>query len=66
MATKRMGERLPERLHAVRQDDVPRLHALAAGINRVRDARGRGSVDGLAGVQMVVGSRAFFSRGAWP
>ncbi|MFC8239194.1 hypothetical protein [Streptomyces sp. NPDC057284] len=32
--TERQGERLPEWLDAVRQDDLPSLHTLAAGINR--------------------------------
>nr|BCD33701.1 ISL3 family transposase [Streptomyces violaceusniger] len=38
MLTERQGERLPEWLHAVRQDDLPSLHTLAAGIDRDRDA----------------------------
>ncbi|MCZ0984551.1 transposase [Streptomyces diastatochromogenes] len=29
---------LPQRLDAVRQDDLPSLHTLAAGIDRDRDA----------------------------
>ncbi|MFE4674474.1 transposase [Streptomyces sp. NPDC056723] len=36
--TERQGQRLPEWLDAVRQDDLPRLHTLAAGIDRDRDA----------------------------
>ncbi|MDG9703874.1 transposase [Streptomyces sp. DH37] len=32
------GERLPDLLDAVRQDDLPSLHTLAAGIDRDRDA----------------------------
>ncbi|WP_239580611.1 transposase [Streptomyces sp. HB132] len=32
--TERQGERLPEWLDAVRQDDLPSLHTLAAGIDR--------------------------------
>ncbi|MEV6655178.1 transposase [Streptomyces sp. NPDC051219] len=36
--TERQGERLPEWLDAVRQDDLPSLHTLAAGIDRDRDA----------------------------
>lgn len=38
MLTERQGERLPEWLDTVRQDDLPRLHTLAAGIDRDRDA----------------------------
>ncbi|MCX5114789.1 hypothetical protein OOK13_41330 [Streptomyces sp. NBC_00378] len=38
MLTERQGERLPEWLDAVRQDDLPSLHTLAAGIDRDRDA----------------------------
>ncbi|MFJ1551679.1 ISL3 family transposase, partial [Streptomyces sp. NPDC088246] len=38
MLTERQGERLPQWLHAVRQDDLPSLHTLAAGIDRDRDA----------------------------
>ncbi|WP_449343327.1 ISL3 family transposase [Streptomyces rhizosphaerihabitans] len=38
MLTERRGERLPEWLDAVRQDDLPSLHTLAAGIDRDRDA----------------------------
>ncbi|MFF3750538.1 ISL3 family transposase [Streptomyces sp. NPDC002018] len=38
MLTERQGERLPEWLDAVRQDDLPSLHTLAAGIERDRDA----------------------------
>ncbi|MFE5589219.1 transposase [Streptomyces sp. NPDC056549] len=38
MLTERRGERLPEWLDAVRQDDLPSLHTLAAGIGRDRDA----------------------------
>ncbi|WP_425470162.1 ISL3 family transposase [Streptomyces tateyamensis] len=38
MLTERHGERLPEWLDAVRQDDLPSLHTLAAGIDRDRDA----------------------------
>ncbi|WP_256215554.1 transposase [Streptomyces sp. Ag109_O5-10] len=37
MLTERRGERLPEWLDAVRQDDLPSLHTLAAGIDRDRD-----------------------------
>ncbi|MEV8536191.1 ISL3 family transposase [Streptomyces sp. NPDC051211] len=37
MLTEREGERLPEWLDAVRQDDLPTLHTLAAGIDRDRD-----------------------------
>jgi transposase len=36
--TERQGERLPQWLDAVRQDDLPSLHTLAAGIDRDRDA----------------------------
>lgn len=37
--TERQGERLPQWLDAVRQDDLPGLHhTLAAGIDRDRDA----------------------------
>ncbi|MGW2964490.1 transposase [Streptomyces sp. NPDC001220] len=35
---ERQGERLPQWLDAVRQDDLPSLHTLAAGIDRDRDA----------------------------
>ncbi|MFD4370205.1 transposase [Streptomyces sp. NPDC058486] len=38
MLTERQGERLPDWLDAVRQDDLPSLHTLAAGIGRDRDA----------------------------
>ncbi len=38
MLTERQGERLPRWLDAVRQDDLPSLHTLAAGIDRDRDA----------------------------
>ncbi|WP_461025675.1 ISL3 family transposase [Streptomyces sparsus] len=38
MLTERHGERLPRWLDAVRRDDLPSLHTLAAGINRDRDA----------------------------
>ncbi|MFJ6793936.1 ISL3 family transposase [Streptomyces sp. NPDC091268] len=38
MLTERQGERLPDWLEAVRQDDLPSLHTLAAGIDRDRDA----------------------------
>ncbi|MFF9505087.1 ISL3 family transposase [Streptomyces sp. NPDC014656] len=38
MLTERQGRRLPEWLDAVRQDDLPSLHTLAAGIDRDRDA----------------------------
>ncbi|MFD7533549.1 ISL3 family transposase [Streptomyces sp. NPDC059849] len=38
MLTEREGERFPEWLDAVRQNDLPTLHTLAAGINRDRDA----------------------------
>ncbi|MYW15064.1 hypothetical protein GT039_05530 [Streptomyces sp. SID2955] len=38
MLTERQGERLPDWLTAVRQDDLPSLHTLAAGIDRDRDA----------------------------
>ncbi|MGW4380443.1 ISL3 family transposase [Kitasatospora sp. NPDC004531] len=38
MLTERQGERLPNWLDAVRQDDLPSLHTLAAGIDRDRDA----------------------------
>ncbi|MFJ9795894.1 DUF4259 domain-containing protein [Streptomyces sp. NPDC101145] len=38
MLTERQGERLPQWLDAVRQDDLPSLHTLAAGIDRDRDA----------------------------
>ncbi|MGG2463845.1 ISL3 family transposase [Streptomyces sp. RGM 3693] len=38
MLTGRHGERLPDWLDAVRQDDLPSLHTLAAGIDRDRDA----------------------------
>ncbi|MEV3933716.1 hypothetical protein [Streptomyces sp. NPDC049944] len=38
MLTERQGERVPRWLDAVRQDDLPSLHSLAAGIDRDRDA----------------------------
>ncbi|MEU4351781.1 hypothetical protein [Streptomyces sp. NPDC023838] len=38
MLTGRQGERLPDWLDAVRGDDLPSLHTLAAGIDRDRDA----------------------------
>ncbi|GHI10299.1 hypothetical protein Scel_86200 [Streptomyces cellostaticus] len=38
MLTERQGKRLPQWLDAVRQDDLPSLHTLAAGIDRDRDA----------------------------
>ncbi|WP_375231961.1 transposase [Streptomyces sp. NWU339] len=38
MLAERRGERLPEWLDAVRKDDLPSLHTLAAGIDRDRDA----------------------------
>ncbi|MDT0454078.1 ISL3 family transposase [Streptomyces hesseae] len=38
MLTERQGERLLDWLDAVRQDDLPSLHTLAAGIDRDRDA----------------------------
>ncbi|QIY68085.1 transposase [Streptomyces sp. RLB1-33] len=38
MLTERQGERLPDWLDAVRQDDLPSLHTLAAGLERDRDA----------------------------
>jgi transposase len=38
MLTEREGERLQEWLDAVRQDDLPPIHTLAAGIDRDRYA----------------------------
>ncbi|MEU1226256.1 transposase [Streptomyces sp. NPDC005828] len=38
MLTERQGERLPDWFDAVRQDDLPSLRTLAAGITRDRDA----------------------------
>ncbi|MFI5985177.1 ISL3 family transposase [Streptomyces sp. NPDC051555] len=38
MLTERQGERLPDWLDAVRQDHLPSLHTLAAGIDRDREA----------------------------
>ncbi|WP_167367964.1 transposase [Streptomyces agglomeratus] len=38
MLTERQGERLPDWLDAVRQDDLRRLHTLTAGLERDRDA----------------------------
>jgi transposase len=38
MLTERQGERLPDWLDAVRQDDLPSLHTLAVGIDRDLDA----------------------------
>ncbi|MFF8271404.1 transposase [Streptomyces sp. NPDC016562] len=43
MLIDRQGERLPDWLDAVRQDDLPSLHTLAAGIDRDRDAVTDGS-----------------------
>ncbi|MFE7267075.1 transposase [Streptomyces sp. NPDC057592] len=37
-STERQGARLPQWLDTVRQDDLPSLHTLAAGIGRDRDA----------------------------
>lgn len=34
MITERQGQRLPDWLDAVRQDDLPSLHTLEAGIDR--------------------------------
>ncbi|MGW1810929.1 hypothetical protein [Streptomyces sp. NPDC002078] len=38
MPTGRQDQRLPDRLDAVRQDDLPSLHTLPTGIDRDRDA----------------------------
>ncbi|MGW5637220.1 ISL3 family transposase [Streptomyces sp. NPDC003832] len=38
MLTERQGERLPDWLDAIRQDDLPSLHTLAAGVHRDLDA----------------------------
>lgn len=38
MLSERQGERLPGWLNAVRQDDLPSLHSLAAGMTRDLDA----------------------------
>ncbi|GAA5024572.1 hypothetical protein GCM10025734_83240 [Kitasatospora paranensis] len=38
MLTGREGERRPQWLEAVRRDDLPGLHALAAGLERDLDA----------------------------
>ncbi|KPI08272.1 transposase IS204/IS1001/IS1096/IS1165 family protein [Actinobacteria bacterium OK006] len=38
MLTERQGEHLPDWLDAVRQDDLPSLHTLAAGIDHDLDA----------------------------
>lgn len=38
MLTERQGERLPDWLDAVRQNNLPGPHTLAAGIDRDRDA----------------------------
>ncbi|MFG2640147.1 hypothetical protein ACGFYP_04110 [Streptomyces sp. NPDC048370] len=38
MHTERRGERLPDWLDAVRLDNLPSLHTLAAGIDRDLDA----------------------------
>lgn len=38
MLTDLQGGRLPDWLDALRQDDLPSLHSLAAGIDRDRDA----------------------------
>ncbi|MFF2942705.1 hypothetical protein ACFVSQ_22940 [Streptomyces niveus] len=38
MLTERQGKGLPEWRHVVRQDDLPSLLTLAAGIDRERDA----------------------------
>ncbi|MEU7646275.1 hypothetical protein [Streptomyces huasconensis] len=46
MLTERQGERLPQWLDAVRQDDLPSLHTLAAGIDRARAEVAPGAFDG--------------------
>ncbi|MFD4116902.1 transposase [Streptomyces niveus] len=38
MLTERQGHRLPQWLDAIRSNDLPSLHTLAAGIDRDRDA----------------------------
>ncbi|MFF3991576.1 transposase [Streptomyces sp. NPDC001797] len=38
MLAERQGQRLPQWLDAVRRDNLPSLHTLAAGIDRDRDA----------------------------
>nr|WP_308251448.1 transposase [Streptomyces albireticuli] len=38
MLTDRQGQHLPDWLDPVRQDDLPSLHTLVAGIDRDRDA----------------------------
>lgn len=55
MLTERQGERLPDWLAAVRQDDLPRLHTLAAGVDRDRDAV-------IAGLTLPWGSGAVESH----
>ncbi|MFJ3520665.1 ISL3 family transposase, partial [Streptomyces sp. NPDC090131] len=47
MLTERQGERLPDWLAAVRQDDRPGLHTLAAGIDRDRDRDREAVIAGL-------------------
>ncbi|MFE1383517.1 hypothetical protein ACFW6S_31680 [Streptomyces sp. NPDC058740] len=41
MLTERQGERLPQWLDAVRQDDLPSLHNGRAGFEAARKVRGR-------------------------
>lgn len=73
MPTERRGERLLEWLDAVRQDDLPSLHALATGIDRDRDAViagltlpwNSGVVEGhVNGIKML--KRQMFGRAGFP
>ncbi|MFI0710510.1 transposase [Streptomyces inhibens] len=48
--TERQGQKLPEWLDAVRNDNLPGLHTLAAGIDRDRDAVVAGSLPWNSGV----------------
>ncbi|MFJ9822501.1 hypothetical protein ACIRU3_46320 [Streptomyces sp. NPDC101151] len=54
MLTERQGERLPDWPDAVRQDDLPGLHTLAAGIARDLDA----VIAGLPGLELRCRRRA--------
>ncbi|MFC8571399.1 ISL3 family transposase [Streptomyces sp. NPDC057245] len=68
MLTERQGERLPDWLDAVRQDDLPSLHTLAVGIDRDRDAVtagltlpwNSGAVEGHVRIKML--KRQMFGR----
>ncbi|MGW2083507.1 hypothetical protein ACWCOW_42910, partial [Streptomyces sp. NPDC001939] len=65
MLAERRGERLPQWLDAVRRDDLPSLHTLAAGIDRDRDAVSAGlTLPWSSGV--VEGPSYFTLRNVWP